>query len=95
MCGLLVGAQAWKSLHMLMKQGFTALVVIAVVFIAFVELFPQLIFTLHGVSNIPAGGILSLRFFCLYIVFNGISAALRMYLSVRSYTKFATFTTIA
>ena len=94
MAGLLSGAQDYKGLHLLMKQGIRMLILFAGLLTVFVELFPQLIYTIHGIDEIPAGGIMGLRLAALSMVFNGINALFRLYFSNRKLQKFSTILTI-
>lgn len=94
MCGLFSGAENYKGLRVLMRQGVSISTSLALIFIALVEFFPSFIYTIHGVDNIPAGGIASLRIFVLYFVFIGINDLLRLYFSNRKIYKFSTVLTI-
>ena len=93
--GLLIGAEAWKPLQLVMKQGLRMLILITGLVTLLMEFFPQIIFTWYGVFKIPEGGIMSLRIFCLHFLFNGISSLLRMYITANDEYKFATVITLA
>lgn len=94
MCGLFSGAENYRGLRVLMRQGIFVSTFLATVFIVLVEFFPSLIYTIHGVKSIPVGGIASLRIFALYFVFIGINDLLRLYFSNRKIYKFSTGLTI-
>ena len=94
MCGLFSGAENYKGLRVLMRQGVIVSTALSAIFIVIVEFFPSFIYTIHGVHNIPDGGIASLRIYVLYFIFIGINDLLRLYFSNRKIYKFSTILTI-
>lgn len=93
--GLLTGAEDHKGLSKLMKQGFRLNIISAGICTVIVELFPRLFFILHGVRDIPEYGMLSVRIFALYFIIKGMDALLRLYLTNRRDSHFATGMTVA
>ena len=92
--GLYAGADDKKGLRILMKQGAAVnLVSVSAVMIA-IELFPKLMFDLHGVKEIPAGGILCVRIFVLCFVLKGFNSIIRLYLVNRKDSRYATLLTV-
>ena len=59
-----------------------------------VQMFPELFFKLHGVYNIPEGGIMSLRLFALYFVFDGFDALFQLVFVNRMKSQFLTIVTV-
>mgnify|MGYP002624393634 CR=1 FL=1 len=94
MCGLFSGAENHKGLGVLMWQGIFVSIILTGGFLAVVELFPSLFYSLHGVTDIPNGGIMSLRLYASYFVFLGINSLFRLYFSNRKIIKFTTTVTI-
>ena len=94
MCGLFSGAENHKGLSVLMRQGMLVSSVMTGLSVVIVEVFPSFFYTLHGVTDIPDGGILSLRLFALYFVFLGLNSLFRLYFSNRKILKFTTVVTI-
>ena len=92
--GLLAGAEDRKGLSKLMKTGLRINAITAGICTLIVWATPAFFYRLHGVDNIPEGGLLSLRLFSLYFVFKGSNVLIRMYLSNRKDSDFATHMTV-
>ena len=92
--GLLTGADDRKGLRTLMKQGMRLSLIGTGLATALIIAFPGFFFTLHGVDNIPYGGLLSVRLNALYFVFLGFDNLYRMYLGNRKDSRFATILTL-
>ena len=92
--GIIVGAEDWDGLRILFRQCVKLLVATVGAMTAVVIVFPGWFFTLHGVSNIPDAGELSLRLFALHFVFKGCNTLFRLYYANRKDPKFATGLTI-
>lgn len=88
--GLLAGAEDKKGLSLLMQQGFRLNLITATLAMLIIELVPGFFYTLHGVREVPDGGLLSVRLYALFFVFKGFDYLLRMYMSNRKDAKFAT-----
>ena len=93
--GLLSGADDRKGLGILLIQGMAVDLVCAGAATALVWIAPTLFYQIHGVDVIPENGLLSLRIFSLYFVFRGLNALLRLYLTNRMDSGYATWLTIA
>ena len=94
LAGILTGGEDHEGLRLLMRQC-VGLVVCAVGAITLVmEFNPGWFFFIHGVKEIPDGGLLSLRFYVVYFVFKGINSLFRLYLTNRKDTKFSTRLTV-
>jgi len=93
--GLLAGAEDRKGLSKLMNTGLKINAISAGICTLIVLLAPAFFYRLHGVDNIPEGGLLSLRLFSLYFVFKGSNVLIRMYLANRKDSDFATHITVA
>ena len=94
MSGLLSGAQDYKGLHLLMKQGIRMVVILVGLLTVFIEIFPPLIYMLHGVKDIPTDGEMALRLAVLSLVFTGVNTLYRLYFSNRGIVKFSTILTL-
>lgn len=92
--GLMTGADDRKGLSTLMKSGFRLNIMSAGLCTIIVLLFPQIFYSMNGISDIPDGGIASLRIFSLYFVFKGFNILIRLYLVNRKDSKFATRLTL-
>ena len=94
MCGLFCGAENYKGLRVLMRQGIIIATALSIGFSAIVLVFPSFIYTIHGVNDIPDGGIASLRIFVIHFICIGVNDLLRLYFSNRKIYKFSTILTI-
>ncbi len=92
--GLLSGADDRKGLSTLMKSGFRLNLLSAGLCTIIVWLFPQIFYSMNGITDIPDGGIASLRIFSLYFVFKGFNMLIRLYLTNRKDSSFATRLTL-
>ena len=92
--GLLSGADDRVGIRTLMKQGLRIIIIVIAVLTLVIEVVPEFFYTLHGVENIPAGGILSVRLYALYFVFKSIDAIFRLYFSNRKDSGFSTGLTV-
>ena len=94
LAGLLAGAGDTKAMRILMRQCISVTVVLVGIISIVVEIFPALFYRLNGVTDIPEGGILSLRLFALYFIFAGINSLLRLYFANRKDSAAATGLTL-
>lgn len=94
LCGLFSGAENFKGLRVLMRQGIGAATFISMLLMAVIEFFPELLYRLNGVKDIPTGGIVSLRIYALYFIFLGTNELMRLYFTNRKIYKFSTALTI-
>ncbi|MCR5301344.1 MAG: polysaccharide biosynthesis C-terminal domain-containing protein [Lachnospiraceae bacterium] len=93
--GLLSGAEMRKWVRKLMQQGIVVIMILAGIVVVFIEIDPVFFYHLHGVSDIPEGGVASLRLYALCIVFIGVNAIFRMYFANRGAQRFSTILTLA
>ena len=94
LAGLTAGAGDKIGLRLLMRQCILLTTVVVGAMTLVIELFPTWFYTLHGVKAIPEGGILSLRFDVLYLVFRGYNTLLRAYFANRGDSMFSTRLTL-
>ena len=92
--GLYAGADDREGLRILMKLGAMLNIVSAGLATLVVELRPDWFFSINGVHDIPEGGILSVRLYSLFFIVRGFVYLLRMYLSNRKDSKYATMLTV-
>ena len=87
--GLLSGSDDRNALRHLMRHSIRLMIVGTVALTAVIEFFPSIFFRFHGITDIPDGGILSLRLGVLEYVFWGINALFRVYFTNRKDKRFA------
>ena len=92
--GLFSGADDKQGLRELMRQGIINVVVYVGIATAAIMLFPKFFYHIHGVDDIPEGGILSVRLFAIAFVIRGFDYVLRLYFSNRKDIVFATALTV-
>ena len=92
--GLYTGADDKEGVSILMKQGVRLDVIAGGLATLVIELHPEWIYHINGVRDIPEGGILGVRLFSLVLVVGAINTILRMYLTNRKDSAFATMTTV-
>ena len=88
--GLMSGARDAKGLQILMRQGMTLMTVIMAIMMSIILLFPGFFYQIHGVDQIPEGGILSLRIYSTFLIFKGMNALFRLYFANRKDKKYGT-----
>ena len=94
LAGLYAGAEDTKAIQNLLRQCFAVCIILVGSITLIVELFPSLFFRLNGVTDIPEGGLMSIRLFALYFVFKGIDSLFRLYFANRKDSLAATGLTI-
>ena len=92
--GLMTGAEDREGLRKLMRQSGMLVTVFACAMTLFIEVSPGFFYSLHGVSVVPAGGLLALRLNALYFLFRAYDTLFRLYLANRGDTKFSTRLTL-
>ena len=92
--GLYTGADDKEGVSILMKQGVRLDVIAGGLATLVIELHPEWIYHINGVHDIPEGGMLAVRLFSLVLVVGAINTILRMYLTNRKDSAFATMTTV-
>ena len=93
--GLLSGASDEKGLHTLMIQGLIIMAGFVGIIAAVAMIHPKLFYYLHGISEIPDHGLLSLRIYAAFFLFRGADAIYRLYFANRGDRSFSTWTTVA
>ena len=88
--GLMTGARDLEGLNKLMLQCYAIIQTFAVGMLALIMLMPELFYHIHGVREIPDGGVLSLRLYSLFFLLAGVNSMLRLYFANRGDSKFAT-----
>ena len=92
--GLYTGADDREGVSILMKQGVKLDVIGGGLAVLLIELRPDWFFAINGVRDIPEGGTLGVRLFALVLVVGAVNTLLRMYLTNRKDSAFATMLTI-
>ncbi len=88
--GLLSGAEDIVGMRKLFHQCLMICTVAVGAMTVIVLLFPELFFHLHGVHTIPEGGVMSLRLYALYFVFDGFDVLFQLYFINRKESVFST-----
>ena len=94
MMGLYAGADDKAGLRILMRLGSTLNIISAGLATIVIELHPEWFYTINGVHDISEGGSLSVRLYSLFFIVKGFDYLLRMYLSNRKDSKYATMLTV-
>ena len=94
LAGLMSGAKDRVGLRQLMKQCAVILTAAICLMTLIIEFFPGFFYRLHGVTEIPEGGLLSLRLYALFFVFYAYDTIFRLYMSNRKDSRFATVLTV-
>ena len=95
MMGLYAGAEDKEGLRLLVQQGAVLDIGGAGLATLVVEIWPQWFYAMNGVDDIPEGGLLSVRLYALCFVLKGLDSLLRLYLSNRKDSRYATRLTVA
>lgn len=94
MMGLYAGCDDKQSMRALILKLsvlnilFTGAVSVAVI------LMPGLFYRIHGVDEIPSGGLTAVRLYALFFVFKGLETMLRQYFTARKDIRFASVLTV-
>ncbi len=92
--GLFVGADDKQAMNDLIRQGVLIVIAYAGIATLVIFLWPEMFYSLHGVHEIPDGGLLAVRMYTPMFVFRGFNFLLRLYLSNRKDAGFATAVTV-
>lgn len=77
-----------------MKISFRNIIVFVGFLTIFMQIEPEIFFKLHGIKDIPEYGIMSLRFFVMYFIFNGFNTIFRLYFVSENDANFSTMVTL-
>ncbi len=94
MTGLLAGADDRRELGILMLDAVIADLILVGPIVILAELIPSAFYRLYGVTDIPGGGLMSLRIFAPFMLIYACNTLFRMYLSNRNDSKRATIATV-
>ncbi len=94
LAGILIGGEDHEGLRILMRQCIALIVCTVGVLTLVIGFNPGWFYFIHGVKEIPDGGILSLRFYVVFFVFKGMNSLFRLYLTNRKDTRFSTRLTV-
>ena len=94
LAGILIGGEDHEGLRILMRQCIALIVCAVGVLTLVMEIDPGWFYFIHGVKEIPDGGLLSLRFYVVFFVFGGMNSLFRLYLTNRKDTRFSTRLTV-
>lgn len=92
--GLFVGGGDLQGIRQLVRQGMTRVWIGSGLYTAMVILIPSFFYHLHGISEIPEGGILAVQLYSLMFAVRGFNMVFRLYFTNQKDIKFATFLTI-
>ena len=92
--GLFVGAEDKQAMNELMRQGILTVIALAGAASLVILFKPDMFYSLHGVHEIPDGGLLAVRMYTPMFVFRGFNFLLRLYFTNRKDTGFATTVTV-
>ncbi|MBQ9180072.1 MAG: polysaccharide biosynthesis C-terminal domain-containing protein [Firmicutes bacterium] len=92
--GLYSGAGDKQGLSELVRHGYYNVLIYAGVTTVAIMLLPATFYHIHGIQDIPPGGILSVRLFALAFIFRGFDYVLRLYLINRQDIRFTTILTV-
>lgn len=93
--GLMSGAKNRQGTRKLMKQGMILVFILSGIMIILVEALPEQFYRLHGIMEIPEGGVESLRIYALCIGVLGLNAIFRLYFSNSDLHRFSSILTLA
>ncbi len=94
MVGLLSGADDREGIRILTKQVAQFLVIMIGIAIIVIEIFPGLFYTIHGINNIPQGGIASVRIDAVFLMPYAFSSFLRLLLVNKKDSKYTARVTL-
>ena len=94
LAGLLTGSEDHEGLRILMRQCIALIVCAVGAAVILIELDPGLFYFIHGVREIPEGGLLALQLFATYFIFRGIDTLFRLYLTNRRDSEFSAKLTV-
>lgn len=92
--GLFIGARDQAAVKELLKQSVAAVLIIIGTATALFELFPQVVYAINGIREIPEGGIACLRIYSILFIIRGFTFMIRLYLSNMKDIRFATLLTL-
>lgn len=90
LAGFMSGANDIVGIRTLLKQCIRITAVIVGIMTVLIIIFSDAFFYAHGIRDIPDFGILSLRLYSLYFVFNGFDVLFRLYFVNRKKTNLST-----
>lgn len=89
--GLLGGAKDYAGMQKVLRQCMLICAVTVGTMTAFIVMFPQLFYYIHGVDPIPDGGVWSLRLFSFVFLLDGFDSLFQLYYINRQKAGFSTF----
>ena len=94
LAGIFTGANDVPAVRMLIRQCVLLLSVLGGLVTLAVFSMTEFFFTIHGVTEIPEHGIMSLRLFTLCFIFRGIDAIFRLYFANQKDNTYSTTATV-
>ena len=94
LAGIFTGAKDIPAVRMLIRQCVVLITVLGGAVTLAVFSMSEFFFSIHGVTNIPAHGVMSLRLFALCFIFRGIDAIFRLYLANQKDNTFSATATV-
>lgn len=92
--GLYTGGGDLQGIRILMRRGMLVMITGAGLFTSIVILHPDIFYHIHGIKDIPAGGLLSVQIYSIFFVIRGSNHIFRLYFSNEKDIKFATTLTV-
>lgn len=92
--GLFAGEDDLQGITELLRQGFRNVAIRAGILIAAIMLFPEFFYHIHGIDEIPDGGILAVQLYSAAFLFRGFDHIFRLYFSNMKDIRFATTLTL-
>ena len=92
--GLYTGGGDLQGIRILMRRGMLLMVIGAGLFTSIVILHPDFFYHIHGIKDIPIGGLLSVQIYSIFFIIRGFNHIFRLYFSNEKDIKFATTLTV-
>ena len=93
--GLLTGAGDREGIRILIRQVTKFMIIVIGISIAVIELFPGFFYMIHGIENIPQGGLAASRIFAFFLFPYAFNGFLRILLVNKKDSKYTARVTIA
>lgn len=88
------GSKDYQGLRMLVRQCVLLIAGFIGMFMVMIEVFPELVYRIHGINNISQDAILSLRIYSIYFLLLGFNTLFRAYFSNCGQAKYSSILTI-
>ena len=92
--GLYAGSEDTEAMKLLMRRCLIISVSSIGLLAVLMGTFPELMYRLNGVKEIPEGGIMSMKYYLMSFIFLGMDALFRLYFANRKDSRFSTSLTL-